>query len=149
MNLKNETGDRTQQAWVVFTGQTELPWLRLFKKGFRHCFVILHDGEHWISLDPLSTYTEVTVHKLPSEFNLPLWLQSRGHTVVKTPLRRTHQIAPFMAFTCVEAVKRVIGLHKRFVMTPWQLYRYLREEKATASPSHQHSSYQGDLSWEV
>ena len=33
--------------------------------------------------------------------------------------------APLMVFTCVEAVKRVLGLHRRLVFTPWQLYRHL------------------------
>jgi len=33
--------------------------------------------------------------------------------------------APWMPHTCVEAVKRVIGLHARFIITPWQLYRHL------------------------
>ncbi len=131
-NILNQ--DKAQQAWVIFTGQADLPWLRIFKKGFRHCFVILHDGENWISLDPLSTYTDVVVHKLPPEFDLPLWLKSRGHTVVKTPLQRGAKLAPCMMYTCVEAVKRVLGLHKRFVITPWQLYRHLLAEKCDASP---------------
>src|SRR3954466_12569602 len=29
--------------------------------------------------------------------------------------------APWAPFTCVEAAKRVLGLHVRRVMTPWQL----------------------------
>ena len=33
--------------------------------------------------------------------------------------------APFMLFTCVEAVKRVLGIHRRGIVTPWQLYRHL------------------------
>ncbi len=32
-----------------------------------------------------------------------------------------------MPFTCVEAAKRVLGLHDRRVVTPWQLYRRLSD----------------------
>lgn len=120
----NQEGS-AQQAWVVFNDQTDIPWLRIFKRGFRHCFIILHDGTNWISLDPLSTYTDVVVYKLPPEFNLPIWLKERGHIVIKSPIRRGSKLAPFMIYNCVEEVKRVLGLHKRWIFTPYQLYRYL------------------------
>ncbi len=124
-------------AWIVFTGQSDLSWLKILRPGFRHCYALLNDGTHWVSLDPLSNYTDITVHNLPPDFNLPLWLEDRGMRVVKTPLRRDMRQAPWMPFTCVEAVKRVIGLHARSVITPWQLYRHL----TTAN--------QGELSWEA
>jgi hypothetical protein len=120
---------RIPDAWVVFSGQCELPWLKFLKPGFRHCYVLLNDGAHWISFDPLCNYTDINVHVLPGEFNLPLWLQDRGHTVVKAPVKRGENEAPWMPHTCVEAVKRVIGLHARNIFTPWQLYRYLAKQK--------------------
>ncbi len=118
--------EKEVKAWVVFTGQTDLPWLRVLKPGFRHCFVLVHDGAHWVSLDPLANYTEVQVHHVPADFDLPGWLRDRNLEVVAAPLNRDFKKpAPFMAFTCVEAVKRVLGLHDWRVMTPWQLYRLL------------------------
>jgi hypothetical protein len=66
-------------AWVVFTGQTDMYWLRFFKPGFRHCFVLLHDGTHWLSVDPLSNYMDIAIHNhLPASFDLPLWLGQRA-----------------------------------------------------------------------
>jgi hypothetical protein len=126
------------KAWIVFSGQADLSWLRMLRPGFRHCFVILNDGQHWVTLDPLSNYTDVMVHHLPVEFNLPLWLSDRGHKIVPTTLSRVQKPAPWMLFTCVEAVKRVIGLHNRFILTPWQLYRHLQK----------HKPY-GEYAWEV
>jgi hypothetical protein len=123
-----------QKAWVVFSGQTDLPWLKVLKPGFRHCFVLLNDGKHWVSFDPLSNYTDISVHHVPGNFDLPGWLQNRGHKVAPANLKRTRKPAPFMLFTCVEAVKRVLGLHKKFIITPWQLYRHLT---------------QGEYSWEA
>lgn len=117
-----------QKAWVVFSGQTEIPWLKFLKPGFRHCYVLLNDGERWTSIDPLSNVTEISVHHhVQSDFDLPGWLRSRGNHVVAAPIHRDiTKPAPFMIFTCVEAVKRILGIHRRRVMTPWQLYRHLK-----------------------
>lgn len=117
-----------QKAWVVFSGQTEISWLRFLKPGFRHCYVLLNDGERWTSVDPLSHVMEVsTHHHVPADFDLPGWLESRGNRVVSAHLRRDiTKAAPFMLFTCVEAVKRVLGVHSRKIVTPWQLYNHLK-----------------------
>ncbi len=114
-----------QKAWVVFSGQTDLPWLRLLKPGFRHCYVIINDGENWISVDPLSCHTEVLVHHLSPDFNLPAWLEKRNLTVVPATITPQQTLAPMMVHSCVEAVKRVLGLHDFWVFTPYQLYKRL------------------------
>ena len=49
-----------QNAWVVFSGQTEISWLKFLRPGFRHCYVLINDGERWTSIDPLSHITEVS-----------------------------------------------------------------------------------------
>lgn len=129
-----------QKAWVVFSGKTDLDWLRVLKPGFRHCFVVLKDGERWITLDPLSNYMEVLVHHhVSGEFDLPRWLERRGMRVLPADLTRLKKPAPWMLFTCVEAVKRVLGVHKFFIFTPWQLYRYLQGQ----------SKVKGEIAWEV
>lgn len=115
-------------AFVVFSGDTEIRWLKAFlKPGFRHCFLIFRQGGQWVSFDPLAHRTEIRIHgDLPEGFDLPGWLAEGGH--ILAPARLTEppaRPAPFMPFTCVEAVKRVLGIHRRRILTPWQLYRYL------------------------
>ncbi len=134
--MKNPLTDysKEQRAWVVFTNQTELPFLRFFKRGFRHCFVLLHDGDHWISVDPMANYMEVAVQNVPSDFDLPTWLKRRGHAVIDAPLsQKLRTSAPIMAFTCVEACKRILGIHKITILTPWQLYRHLHLHQTSLS----------------
>ncbi len=121
----------TPKAWIVFSHETDLPWLRILKSGFRHCFVILNDGHSWVSFDPLSGHSEISVHHLPPDFDLPGWLEGRGHKVVPASINYAHKRpAPPMLFTCVEAVKRVLGLHSIFILTPWQLYKRLERDNS-------------------
>jgi hypothetical protein len=168
--------DEGQEAFVVFTGQADWPWLRMLKPGYKHCFVLLRDGGRWLSMDPMLNHTEIQIHGVPGDFDMAAWLRGRGHRVVRAVMCRDHKKpAPFMIFTCVEAVKRVLGLHDWRIVTPWQLYRALtslsnspsplrgegRGEGAvcpTAAPLPPHPTLsprgrglfkQGDLSWET
>lgn len=115
-----------ERAYVVFCGETQLAWLRLLRPGFRHCFLALNDGAHWITLDPLSTYTDVAVQPVPARFDLAAWYRAAGRTVVPARIDRTRRRpAPWAPFTCVEVVKRALGIHDRWLLTPFQLYRHL------------------------
>lgn len=122
--LKKKDG---QSAWVVFTGQSELLRVRLLRRGFRHCFVVVKDGEKWLSLDPLAHRTELQILPVLPDFDVPAWLSGQGHTVLPAQIRSNKKAAPFALFTCVEAVKRVLGLRKRLVFTPYQLFRHLKK----------------------
>lgn len=114
------------RAWVAFEGRTDAWWLRLLKPGFRHCFVVVEDGGRWIVVDPVSPFTHVALVTPPGKGGVAGWLAGMGLTVVETAVCRTHtRPAPWAPFTCVEAVKRVLGLHAARIVTPWQLYRHL------------------------
>ena len=91
----------------------------------------------------MSSHMDITIHELPTDFDLPLWLKDRGLEVVPAAVSREAQQAPWMMFTCVEAVKRILGIHKRWILTPWQLYRHL-----TKNYQHIHD-YKGDIAWAV
>lgn len=116
-----------RRVWVVFCGQTDLWWLKFLKPRFRHCYVLFQDRWQWVSIDPLSHCTQIDFHShVHSGFDLPAWLRGQGMIVVETQTKEPpRKCAPFMVFTCVEAVKRVLGIHRRRIVTPWQLYQYL------------------------
>lgn len=124
----------TSKAWVIFSPQADLAWLKILKPGFRHCAVLLNDGRNWITIDPLSNTTDITVHQVPLEFDLPLWMKDRGYCIVPAPVIRKAVPAPFAIYSCVEVVKRVLGIHKRRIITPWQLYRYLTNPSKKGEP---------------
>lgn len=124
-----ETRYEPSEAWVVFSGEADLWWLKILKPGFRHCFVVARDDNHWIVLDPLSPHLELAVLPLPHEFDVPNWLREQNLTVIQAPITRRYQkAAPVNLFSCVEVIKRFLGIHARRIVTPWQLYRFLNKE---------------------
>jgi hypothetical protein len=115
-----------REAWVCFSGETELWWLRALKKGFRHCFAIVRNDHHWMAIDPLSPHLEIMILPIPQSFDLPVWLQKNNMTLVRAPIRRDlKQPAPLFLFSCVEVIKRFLGIHRRRIVTPHQLYTFL------------------------
>jgi hypothetical protein len=128
MRPERATPPSVQHAWVAFSGKTDIRWLHFLKPGFRHCFVIWHDGAQWVTLDATGAHLDVIAHHaLGPHMNMPAWLRREaGCRVVPAPIDRTRKTpAPLAPFTCVEAVKRALGLHDRWIVTPWQLYRRL------------------------
>lgn len=124
------------EAWVCFSGDTELWWLHVLKKGFRHCFVIVRDAAHWLAIDPLSPHLEVAVLPITHAFDLPHWLQTQNMTVVRAPIRRDlRKPAPLFLCSCVEVIKRFLGIHNRRIITPYQLYRFLQQQKKPSLPT--------------
>ncbi|HCM83708.1 MAG TPA: hypothetical protein DIS76_03990 [Rhodospirillaceae bacterium] len=122
---KNSFGQK-QRAWVVFTDEDRIFWLRWLRPGYRHCFMIMNDDEHWLAVEPLASCMEVTVLPSPPDFNLPEWLRGQGHQVVEASLQRNVQkTAPIAPLNCVEVCKRVLGLRALYILTPYQLYRHL------------------------
>jgi len=124
--MRNES----RRIWVVFTGKTDIWYLKFLKKEFRHCFVILDDNSHWITIDPLSSHTEVEiVSKKNKKQTLPKWFLECGFTVIETqffdPLFKS---APLSFLNCVESIKKIIGIHSFGILTPYQLFKYLQKK---------------------
>lgn len=132
------SGAVDRPALVVFRGDADLWWQWLLKPGFRHCFVCLNDGRHWLVVDPLSCGLEVGVLTVAAEVDLAAWLRRHALTVVAVRPTRLRRPLPPGLLTCVETVKRVLGLSAPLVVTPWQLYRHLMRLAPAAGPSPPH-----------
>jgi len=125
---------RPIRAVAVFVDETQLPWLRLLKPGFRHCFVALEDGDRWIALDPLAARTEVRVLPLPPGADPAPWYEAQGHRTLRLSLPRRTARATGLGWlcvpcTCVGQAQRLLGLGG-LALTPWRLYRRLRSVAA-------------------
>lgn len=113
-------------AIVVFVGETQVKFLRWLRCDFRHCFIVVRSGEYWIACDPLSHYVALTVLPPCQIAELASFFQQRGNRVIATTATIPQPaLAPLRPFTCVEVVKRILGLRAPWVFTPWQLYNQL------------------------
>lgn len=124
-------GAAPAECLVAFTGQTQIAWLRWLKPGFRHCFCVIRDGEHWLLYEPLSNRTVVSILRLPPGEDVGTWLAGLGMRVVPARPRPSRpRVLPWFPFTCVEAVKRVLAIRAWRIITPYQLFRALAREAA-------------------
>ena len=135
MNLRTSQLDEAdlwrpgRRVVVVFEGDTDLWWLRWLSPGFRHCFAVIEDAQGWVIVDPLSHQTLVRTCIFDATVDLAAHYRQHGYIAVTTWVDRApHRTAPIRPFTCVEAVKRVIGLRAPGVWTPRQLFRRLLEK---------------------
>lgn len=129
-SLNPEFSNENQAMWVVFSNDTDIKFLKLLRRGFRHCFVIIKQSDQWMLIDPRANKTDIFILPHPVGFNLPRYFASEGKVVCKVKgIVTPHKIAPLFPMSCVETVKRVIGLHRRFIFTPYGLYRYFMKNK--------------------
>lgn len=117
------------RAVVVFGDETRLRKLRCLKPGFRHCAVWLRLDQGWIGFEPLSHMWEI--RHFPHwnrEVDLAAHLRRNGRCALTVPVfEPPRKLAAPLPASCVEAVKRLIGLHSWRIRTPWELFLCLKK----------------------
>jgi len=121
-------------AWAVFSGRTVVWWTRFLSPGFRHCLAVVDEGRRWLVVDPLTTRTEVRRIDRATVPDLPRRLEALGLIVVPVRARPARRPLPRRPRTCVEVVKRALGIDAPLVVTPRQLHRRLVREAAFPAP---------------
>lgn len=118
------------KAIIIFSDNSGVWWLKWLKPGFRHCFMILETDRGCLWIDPLSQQLTIKIladHELNA---LIRWYREMGMRVLTTTVNTSglqpHNWSPM---TCVEVVKRLVGLRDPFVWTPWQLYQKIKKNK--------------------
>ena len=121
-------------AVVAFTNAERPRWLRFLAKGFRHCFALVCTSGRWVVINPMSHWTDVAVLAESADGatanEMVRTLEERGFAAVACaiaePARRAWPPAPF---TCVEVVKRILGIQEPIVLTPRQLFQFLKQNQ--------------------
>lgn len=104
---------------------------RLLKPGFRHVEVWkrIEPTGVWVRFDTAVELVKFEIHVFPPQEVLerlnPTVVRVR-RTVPNGTWRERFFMGPI---TCVELAKAFLGISKFTVRTPWQLYRYLIDEK--------------------
>ena len=116
-----------RKAIIVFSDNSGVWWLEFLKPGFRHCFVILETDRGCLWVDPLSS--GLTIKQLAG-YEMKALLEgyrNMGMKVVETQAVAPSSSAfPISLFSCVEVIKRLLGVKSLSVQTPWQLYQHLK-----------------------
>ncbi len=116
-------GYRFDKAVVGFGGQPTLWWMRFLKKDFYHCFVALGRGNEWLIIDSLLHFTDAIIVRTD---DIRPFFTKRGYRFVEVGIKEPKRIRlRVMPYTCVETVKRFIGVEKWRILTPYSLFCYL------------------------
>lgn len=111
------------QALVIFEDRTESFWLSWLKPGFRHCHCLIRAERGWILIDPLLRDLRVTWLDLPDRFDPIDHYIKQGRIVLSGHAGNfSHKSSSIRPITCVEIVKRTLGLSWPSAWTPYQLY---------------------------
>lgn len=116
-----------RQALVVFEDRTDARVLRCLRPGFRHCFCLTGNGTLWTLCDPLKSRLALATIDGLGAAELAEHFATGGRTVILGAIADgTSPGRPSLRpVTCVEIVKRLVGLRTARVTTPYQLYRRL------------------------
>ena len=111
-----------QSLAIVVFGSSSLRYLQVLKTGYQHCSVITQDYGLWHMMDPLSNGTHITVLGEARPEEIVQSFRDDGYDAIAVQRASPkYKEMPWSPYTCVEAVKRVLGMHNRWVVTPWQL----------------------------
>lgn len=124
----NPAVDRTGIAIVVFEHRDARGVLRLLRPGFRHCFCLLQHDAGWLLCDPLKGGLRLDLVPPYDVHDLLQHYRGLGRAALAGPAAGTFPLAPIglRPLTCVEIVKRVLGLAAPAVFTPLQLHAHLK-----------------------
>lgn len=118
-----------REAVVVFADGCGPAFLRALRPGFRHCFVAVASQDQWVLCDPLLHRTDLVAFEASSAADIVRLYEDLGLVALRTRIRPDPvfcvRVRPF---TCVEVVKRVLGIDAPFIITPWQLFREISTE---------------------
>jgi hypothetical protein len=113
---------------VVYSGRADFPILKLLKPGFRHCFAIVEVAPYWIVMDGLSDRFALAILEPRGLARYLVRLHRKGYRcqVARAPRKRAPGLR-LRPMTCVETVKRVLGITKLRILTPFDLFIHMRD----------------------
>lgn len=119
---------------IVFSDHTQLWWLKGLKRGFRHCFMLLEQGNSWVLLDPRLDRLDIQIIPAMDHPELVAWYRRQNLIVVSAylPFDNTHPAKPGPLVgpnSCVAVIKKILGIDKITLQTPWQLHKFLTHNK--------------------
>lgn len=122
---------RISQTWyIVFEDSIKKRWYtRYLQKGFSHCYLMQKSeaGLFWIIVNPVWSHVLID-YRLVKTFPSPRDYTGEYATIIEySPFIDPYNHACILGInSCVDVIKRIIGLKLFRIFTPYQLFNYLR-----------------------
>lgn len=126
--MNKERAFRFSEYYVCFGGNKTHWWTKFLKKGFYHCFLLAREKDNWLIVDHVMGYTDIICLENTDALKV---IRDKGYRVVKTQQNSvlSNKCHIFRLFTCVETIKHILGITTPLIFTPYQLYKYLKNEE--------------------
>ncbi len=126
MNINKNFSKRYKYAIIAFGGQPHFRWMKLLKRGFYHTMIILPDNHRYILIDPLAGCIDVMEIHVNNIENIMI---ERGYRVFHFWINDLNDSCFYPSIlTCVGVVKRILGIRRYGILTPFQLFKYFLRE---------------------
>lgn len=115
--------------YVIFTDSDHDHWLfKYLRTGFKHVYAIQKSegGQFWLKVDSRYAYLDISLNYTDK---YPTARAFAGDDAVILPIHAnipSVERTSMCQFTCVEVTKALLGIKSWWVLTPWQLYKYLK-----------------------
>lgn len=119
------------RVYFVYSNSDHRHWyVNFLKKGFQHVYCVKFDGFFWTRMDLSLGWTDFDVLHFDRYDTIKDVLKGQDVTYQyverwREPRYRVRTL--FAPWTCVEAMKSLIGIRKPLVFTPYQLYKHLEK----------------------
>ena len=115
--------------WLLYRDVSPNWWWRGLKPGFQHVQAIRREGPYWLRVDPHIEFTDIELVRssLPPHQLVPGTTCQR--VVALRRLQRLRVPTILAPATCVEQVKELLGIRAWWLVTPWQLFTYVRKRE--------------------
>lgn len=141
---QNADGNMVRELFVLYYNSgNDHWWNKWLKNDFEHCGMVTFDGfeytlvSHGISFNfhqalPLKHDCGelVMIDFIKQSLNIDSLTVQKVCCIIKPQIRLK---LPILIDSCVEDVKKYLGIGKRLVMTPYQLYKHLKTTGAVTN----------------
>ena len=118
------------ECYVLFTKTTLKHCIfRFIDSELQHVYVMMLSpgGQFWTIIDPVKSHIKIDTATI-DEYPTPRDYDNDAVVLpVNIMINKNRNIYGFGLFYCVTVVKALLGVKKRSIMTPFQLYKYLKE----------------------
>lgn len=119
--------------YLVYIDKDDLWWSKYLKAGYRHVFAIKFDGLFWIRMDLTIGYTDFDVLLYDYKDSIDDIVQDNATYQHVEVWRKTRYRSILAPWTCVEMMKSLLGIKAWWILTPFQLYKYIEALKCKSA----------------